>query len=257
MRDASVGFQCPSCIAEGKKSVRSARTMAGGVVSSNVGRVSTILIGINVAVYVLQLATGGFDGVVFRQGAMLAETRFAQDGTQLTGVADGAAWRLLTAAFLHGGLLHLAFNMYALYLFGPYVEKALGAWRFVVAYLTMAVFSSVVVYVLSPAGTPTVGASGAIFGLFALTLLLQVKAKVDVRGLLVLLGINAVLSLRANISWQGHLGGFVAGLVLGAAVAYSPKKYRQQAQIGAFVLLVVASAIAIWLRTATLTPLVR
>ena len=248
MRDASVGFQCPACITEGKKSVRSARTMAGGAVSTTVGTVSMILIGINVVAYLMQLATGGFDGGIFRQGAMLAETRFASDGTQLTGVVDGAWWRLLTAAFLHGGLLHLAFNMYALYLFGPYVEKALGTWRFVVAYLTMAVFSSVVVYVLSPAGTPTVGASGAIFGLFALTLVLQTKAKVDVRGLLVLLGINAVLSLRANISWQGHLGGFVAGLVLGAAVAYSPKKYRQHAQIGAFAALMIAAAVAIWLR---------
>lgn len=255
MRDASVGFQCPSCITEGKKSVRSARTMAGGAVSTNLGKASMVLIGINVVAFVMQLATGGFDGEVFRQGAMLAQTRFTQDGAQLTGVADGAWWRLLTAAFLHGGLLHLAFNMYALYLFGPYVEKALGTWRFVVAYLTMAVFSSVVVYVLSPAGTPTVGASGAIFGLFALTLVLQTKAKVDVRGLLVLLGINAVLSLRANISWQGHLGGFVAGLVLGAAVAYSPKKDRQLAQIGAFVLLMVGSAVAIWLRTdALLVP---
>lgn len=254
MRDASVGFQCPSCISEGKKSVRSARTVAGGVVSSTVGTVSLALIGMNVLAYVLQLATGGFDGGVFQQGAMLADTRFTQDGTQLTGVADGAWWRLLTAAFLHGGLLHLAFNMYALYLFGPYVERALGTWRYIVAYLTMAVFSSVVVYVLSPAGTPTVGASGAIFGLFALTLVLQTKAKVDVRGLLALLGINAVLSLRANISWQGHLGGFIAGLLLGAAVAYSPKKYRQQAQIGAFLVLAISASVALWLRTSALTP---
>lgn len=255
MRDASVGFQCPSCIDEGRKSVRSPRTLAGGLVSTNIGMVSMVLIGINVAAYVVQVATGGFDGAFFRQGAMLADTRFTQDGVELTGVADGAWWRLATAAFLHGGVLHLAFNMYALYLFGPYVERALGTWRFVVAYLTMAVFSSVVVYVLSPAGTPTVGASGAIFGLFALTLVLQLRAQVDVRGLLILLGINAVLSLRANISWQGHLGGFLAGLVLGAAVAYSPKKYRQTAQIGAFALLAVGAVIAVWLRTAALTSL--
>lgn len=252
MRDASVGFQCPDCIAKGRASVRSARTMAGGLVSSNVGKVSMVLIAINVAAYVAQLATGDRDGEIFRQGAMLADTRFTTDGQQLTGVADGGWWRLLTSAFLHSGLLHLAFNMYALYLFGPFVEKALGTWRFIAAYVSMAIFGSVVVYVLSPAGTITVGASGAIFGLFALALVLQLKAKVDVTGLLVLLGINVVLSLRANISWQGHLGGFLAGLVLGVAVAYSPKRWRQWAQIGAFALLLVVAVVALATRTVQL-----
>jgi len=249
MRDASVGFQCPSCISEGKKSVRSARTMAGGLVSTNVGKVSMVLIGINVAAYVVQLATGGRDGEVFRQGAMVGGSVLFQDATIATGVADGAWWRPLTSAFLHLNLLHLAFNMYALYLFGPFVEKALGTWRFIVAYLTMAIVASAFVYVLSDPRSLTVGASGAIFGLFALALVLQLKAKIDVTGLLVLLGINAVLSLRANISWQGHLGGFIAGLVIAAAVAYPPKPYRQHAQIAAFVVLVVGSALALWLRT--------
>ncbi len=253
MRDASVGFQCPSCIDEGRKSVRQPRTMAGGLVSTTVGRVSVVLIGINVAAYVLQLATGGGDGEVFRQGAMISQTGTMADGEVLTGVADGGWWRLLTSAFLHSGTLHLAFNMYALYLFGPFVEKALGTWRFVVAYLTMALVASVFVYVLSDPRVITVGASGAIFGLFALALVLQLKAKVDVTGLLVLLGINVVLSLRANISWQGHLGGFLAGLVLAGAVAYVPRPRRQLAQIGVVVLLVVGSAVAIWWRTGALS----
>ena len=253
MRDAAVGFQCPSCIAEGKKSVRSARTMAGGLVSSDVGRVSMVLIGINVAAFFAQLATGDRDGEVFRQGAMLTSSGITPDGQELRGVSDGAVWRLLTAAFLHSGLLHLAFNMYALYLFGPFVERALGAWRFVVAYLTMAIVSSVFVYVLSNPGGFTVGASGAIFGLFALALVFQLKAKVDVTGLLVLLALNALLSTRGNISWQGHLGGFVAGLVIAAAVAYSPKPLRQQAQIATMVLLVGGSIAAIVLRTASLS----
>ena len=252
MRDASVGFQCPSCVTEGAKSVRSARTMAGGLVSSDVGRVSMVLIGINVAVFLAQLATGDRDGEVFRQGAMLGRSGITADGQQRTGVADGAWWRLVTSAFLHGGLLHLAFNMYALYLFGPFVEKALGTWRFVVAYLTMAVVASAFVYTLSDPGGFTVGASGAIFGLFALALVLQLKAKVDVTGLLVLLAINALLSTRGNISWQGHLGGFVAGLVIAAAVAYSPKSLRQPAQIAAAVLLLGGSVLAILVRTSVL-----
>ncbi len=110
-------------------------------------------------------------------------------------------------------MLHIAFNMYALYLFGPFVERALGTWRFIAAYLTMAVVSSVFVYcALEPRGTLTIGASGAIFGLFGMALVLLLKAKQDVRSLLVLLAINAFISTQGNISWQGHLGGFIVGV---------------------------------------------
>ena len=106
--------------------------------------------------------------------------------------------------------------MYALYLFGPYVERSLGTTRFVVAYVTMAVASSVFVYWLTEPDVATIGASGAVFGLFGLALVLLIRTRQDVRGLLVLLAINAFISLQGNISWQGHLGGFVTGALLGA-----------------------------------------
>ena len=255
MNDAAVGFHCPSCVAEGRKSVRSARTLAGGLVSTNVGAVSTTLIAINVVAFVAQLATGDRDGEIFRQGAMIAESGpFDAGGPVYLGVSDGGWWRLLTSAFLHLGFLHLAFNMYALYLFGPYVERALGTWRFIVAYLTMAVVASVFVYVLSEPRTSTVGASGAVFGLFAIALVLMVRARQDVNFLLILLAINAVLSFRPGVSWQGHLGGFIAGLVIASAIAYPPKQYRQYAQAAAILVLVVGSVAALVLRTAALTP---
>ena len=219
MQEASVGFQCPSCVAEGAKTVRSARTIAGGKVSGREGIVSMTLMGINVAAYVLQVATGGNGGSIFQNGAMQGYV-----------VADGDYWRLLTAAFLHTSVLHIAFNMYALYLFGPFVERALGTARFIAAYLTMAIFSSVFVYVLSNPGVATIGASGAVFGLFGMALILLLKAKQDVRQLLVLLVINAVISTQGNISWQGHLGGFISGIILGAAVAYAPRERRQVVQ---------------------------
>ncbi len=253
MNDASVGFQCPECVKEGAKSVRAPRTMAGGRLSADTGRVTLGLIAVNVVVFLLQLATGDSDGVVFREGAMLGGTAATLDGDVLTGVADGGYWRLVTAAFLHAGVLHLAFNMIALYLFGPFVERALGAARFLVAYLAMAVVSSVFVYVLTPPFTPTVGASGAVFGLIAFALVLLVKARQDVSQLLVLLAINVALSFRDGVSWQGHLGGFVAGFVLAASVAYVPRERRQAAQVGVLALLAVASVVAVVLRTAALT----
>ncbi|WP_200955009.1 rhomboid family intramembrane serine protease [Aeromicrobium sp. Root236] len=253
MNDASVGFQCPSCIAEGAKSVRAPRTMAGGLVSSNVGTVSLALIGVNVAAYLLTRATGGTDGSVFQHGAMLAESRFNLDGELLKGVSDGAYWRLLTSAFLHENILHIAFNMYALYLFGPFVEQALGRVRFIAAYLTMSVGASAFVYWLSDPGTLTIGASGAIFGLFGMALILLLKAKQDVTTLLVLLGINAFLSTQGNISWQGHLGGFVFGCLLGVVFAYAPRERRSQVQALAMVAVWIGIIVAVVLRTQQLT----
>jgi len=241
MRDASVGFHCPSCVAEGAKSVRAARTIAGGAVSAYDGLVTKVLIGLNVAAYVLQLATDDRSGSVFQRGAM-----------QSFAVADGDFWRLLTAAFLHGSVLHIAFNMYALYLFGPFAEKALGTVRFIAAYLTAALVSSVFVYWLEKPEVATIGASGAVFGLFGLVLLLLLKAKQDVTTLIILLAINAVISLQGNISWQGHLGGFVAGCVLGAAFAYAPRDRKQLVQVIVFGVVWVAMIVAVIIRTGQL-----
>jgi membrane associated rhomboid family serine protease len=241
MRDASVGFHCPECVAEGRRTVRQARTMAGGVVPAREGAVSMALIGINVVAFVLQLATEGRENSIFQLGAM-----------QGFAVADGDYWRLLTAAFLHAGFLHIAFNMYALYLFGPFVERALGTSRFVGAYLTMAIASSVFVYWLTPPQVVTIGASGAVFGLFGMALLLLIRAGRDVRTLLVLLAINAVISLQGNISWQGHLGGFVTGALLGAAIAYSPRERRPQVLLLAYALVWVAIMAGDLVRTAQL-----
>jgi membrane associated rhomboid family serine protease len=241
MRDAAVGFQCPECIVEGSKSVRAPRTIAGGAISMRAGAVSMGLLGINVVVFVLQMATEGNVNSVFQLGAM-----------QGFAVADGDYWRLLTAAFLHAGFLHIAFNMYALYLFGPFVERALGTSRFVIAYLTMAVSSSVFVYWLTEPQVATIGASGAVFGLFGLALVLLIRTRQDVRGLLVLLAINAFISLQGNISWQGHLGGFVTGVLLGLALAYAPRERRSLFQLAAFGLTWIAIVVAVVARTAQL-----
>jgi membrane associated rhomboid family serine protease len=242
MRDASVGFHCPECVAEGRRTVRQPRTMAGGAVSAREGSVTMALLGINVVAFVLQLATEGSDNSIFQLGAM-----------QGFAVAEGDYWRLLTAAFLHAGFLHIAFNMYALYLFGPFVEHALGSSRFIGAYLTMAIASSVFVYWLTEPNVVTIGASGAVFGLFGMALILLIRAGRDVRTLLVLLAINAVISLQGNISWQGHLGGFVTGVVLGAAIAYSPRERRPQVLMLAYGLVWIAIAVAVVARTAQLT----
>lgn len=251
MHEAAVGFQCPECVRAGQ--VRQPKTIAGAALTSRLGRISLALIAINVVVFIAQLATGGTDSALFRRGAMLGLTAFdPSSGELLRGVADGAYWRLVTSAFLHSGILHIAFNMYALYLFGPFVERILGTTRFILAYLTMAVISSVFVYWLSDPLAVTIGASGAIFGLFGMALILLIRARQDVRMLLMLLAINAVISLQGNISWQGHLGGFAAGVILGAVFAYVPRGQRTLWQIATFTILWLGTVIAVVARSAAL-----
>lgn len=240
MRDASVGFQCPACVAEGAKTVRQPRTIAGGAIPTDVGRASIVLIAINVVAFLAQLATASREVSVGDLGTMAP-----------VAVAQGEYWRLLTGEFLHGGPLHLLLNMLALYWFGPFAERALGTGRFVASYLTMAVAASTFVYVLS--GGNTVGASGAVFGLFGLALVLLVKAGQDVRSLLVLLALNGVISLQAGISWQAHLGGFLTGLVLGLVFAYAPRQSRTAWQVAAFAGIWILIIAAVALHTVTLT----
>lgn len=251
MRDASVGFQCPSCVAEGAATIRRPRTSAGGRISSRPGAVTLTIIGLNVAVFVLtdllRIST------INTAGFMIAGS-VVDDGRVFPGVVDGGYWRMLTSAFLHNGPTHLLFNMMALYLFGTFVESKLGTIRYVAAYLTMAVGSSVFVYWLSGPFQPTVGASGAVFGLLGLALMLLLKAREDVRGLLVLLAINGAISvLVPQISWQGHLGGFLVGLVLGSVFAWAPAQRRQAAQVAMWVVVWIAIVGATMLRTLALT----
>ncbi|WP_286930753.1 MULTISPECIES: rhomboid family intramembrane serine protease [Aeromicrobium] len=242
MREASVGFQCPECVKSGQAAVRQPRTLAGGAISTNAAAITMAIIAINVAAQVAVVATGGVrnpsNSEFFRWGWL--------SGIE---VADGQYWRLLTAAFLHGGWLHLAFNMYALYLFGPFVEQTLGRVRFVITYLTLAIGSSVLVYLLEDPLTPTIGASGAVFGLFGLALVFLIRTRQNITGMLILLAINGFISLQEGISWQGHLGGFITGVLLGLMFAYAPRERRTLIQVVTFVALWAVFVAAIAWRT--------
>lgn len=253
MRPASVGFHCPECVDEAGRTVRQARTRAGGAVPNRPGIVTWTLLGLNVLAFLPAIVGGAVAATEYAYGTLLgASTLFPGTGL-VPGVADGAYWRLLTSAFLHDGYLHIAFNMYALVLFGPMLERLLGSWRFLALYLVCALSGSVVAYWLTSPNTPTLGASGAIFGLFGAALVLLYQRGQDVTFLLLLLAVNVVLSFRGGISWQGHFGGLAAGLLIGAVVAYAPRARRNQAQIGVYALLTAGLVAAILARTAVLT----
>jgi len=268
MRDASVGFQCPDCVAEGRRTTRQARTAYGGVRHATSGLVSKILIAINAAVWALIVATGGnssvwVDRLSLRPKGVCAAGRQAFDvshaqctaggGTWLPGVSDGAWWQPLTSMFTHTAPLHIGFNMLALWILGPQLEMVLGRARFLALYLISGLVGSAAVYWLSPEFTPTLGASGSIFGLMAALLVVALKQHADVSQLLVWIGINVALTFfGTGISWQGHLGGFFGGLVLAGILVYSPREHRTGWQVAGFAGVTVLALLAIALRTAAL-----
>jgi membrane associated rhomboid family serine protease len=147
--------------------------------------------------------------------------RFAQINAL---VAAGEWWRILTVVLLHGSLTHILFNMWALWVLGPQIERGVGTWPFVSVFLASAAVGGAFSFYLGDLSDVGVGASGAIFGLFGIWLswALHRRNTVQGRALLAQLGflllINAALPLVfRNISWQAHLGGLIAGFLIGEA----------------------------------------
>jgi len=204
MRFAPVGIRCPEHAGEAQgakrvvQRVQAQRTRSPGWIAKG-------LVGVNVGIYLLQLAQGApvsaNAGSIFFHGAL-----FGPD------VADGDWWRLITAAFLHYGPIHLAMNMIALWLFGPALESALGATRFVLLYLAAGLAGSAGALLMTPEAV-TVGASGAIYGLFGAILVLERQGTYVFGGSVIpLLVINFAFTLFIpGISKGGHIGGFVGG----------------------------------------------
>jgi membrane associated rhomboid family serine protease len=253
MNSASVGFQCPECVRSGAKTVRKPRTMAGGLMPTQVGQVTRLLIALNVVAYVVQQVSGDFTE---RFALLPTQALYATNGvsTVYDGVANGEYYRLITSAFLHASVLHILFNMYALFLVGPTVEAALGRLRFVALYLVSALGGSTMAYLLMPPRGLVVGASGAIFGLFGALFVVTRRMGSESSGVLGLIAINLVLSfVLPNISWEGHLGGLITGTAIAGAFAYAPRERRNLVQGAACVLALVVMVAAIAARTSALT----
>jgi membrane associated rhomboid family serine protease len=239
MRDAAVGHQCAECVSQGAKTVRQPQTAFGGRQRS-VPVVTYGLIAINVAMFVLQTASTKLQGELVLWSP---------------GVAQGDLYRLLSSAFLHYGITHLLFNMWALYVVGPPLEMWLGRLRFTALYVLSALGGSVLVYLLSSLTASTAGASGAVFGLFGASFVVGKRLNLDVRWVVGLIAINLAFTFviplisSQNISWQGHIGGLVTGAVVAAAYAYAPRQGRNLIQAVVTAALLVLFALLIWWRT--------
>ncbi|MBV2364288.1 rhomboid family intramembrane serine protease [Streptomonospora nanhaiensis] len=207
IREAPVGQHCPECVAEGRRGMRQARTVFGGRVADR-PLVTWVLLGLMGLGFVAQLAVPQLVGLLGMSGYYA--------------VVDGQWYRLLTAAFLHGGVMHLLFNGMALYVLGQQVETVLGHARYLALWVLSAVGGSVLSLLVVPQ-TMSVGASGAIFGLFGAVFVIGRRLRLDTRFVVGLLAVNLLITfLVPNISWTGHIGGLVTGLLLAAAYAYLP-----------------------------------
>jgi membrane associated rhomboid family serine protease len=159
-------------------------------------------------------------GMVSRNAYQQIFLRFSQINAA---VGVGEWWRLFTAAFLHSSLAHIVFNMWALLVFGPPLERQLGSLAFGAMCFASAVWGGAAAYLLTDPRSGLVGASGAIFGVFGVWLYASYLSRTtpmgqaQFRSLMTLLAINAFLSFAVpRISWQGHAGGLAAGVVITA-----------------------------------------
>ena len=240
---APVGFQCPECVAQAAATTRQATTPAGGTPIAR-PTVTYALIGVTVAVFLLQLAVG--------INAVAGDW-----GMWPVGVAIGGEWwRLVTSAFLHGSFLHIAFNMYVLFALGPTLERILGHGRYLVLYLLAALGGGVASYAFSDIRTVSVGASGAIFGLMGALVVAGRRLRYDITQVVILLGINVAIGFFApGVDWRAHLGGLVTGAVVAAIMVIPARRHRTAIQVTGLLAVVFAlAAIAAW-RTAQINEL--
>ncbi|MFE9494790.1 rhomboid family intramembrane serine protease [Streptomyces collinus] len=268
MREAAVGHQCVECVKEGARSVRQARTAFGGRISA-VPLVTYVLIGLNVLAYLAELARPSIVDRFGMLGAGLRGTDGAHylwqypydSSVRAEGLVGGEWERLLTGAFLHMppsegiGVLHIVMNMASLWTVGRVVETQLGRARYLALYLLSALGGSVLQLLIAP-DVLGVGASGAIFGLGAAYWIMGRRLGYDMRAVnRYMTGLLLWLVLSAGMtSWQGHLGGLLAGGAVTLAYAYAPRDGRRALiQTGVCVALLVVLLVLAWVEVADLT----
>ncbi len=144
---------------------------------------------------------------------------------QIHGVAEGEWWRLITAGFLHAGLMHLLFNCLALYTLGTPFEALYGRTRYAILLLISLVAGSYASITFNAENQVSVGASGAIFGLFGALLVVGRRLGADTRSTLTLLAINTAIAIAIpNIDWRAHLGGLAGGVVVATVYKLIPQR---------------------------------
>jgi membrane associated rhomboid family serine protease len=253
MTPAAVGLRCPdhSGKAQGVRRVRqvAARTSTG-YGSRRLNAVTVALITINVGVAVAELAiNGAFSGNwIFEHGALIGSVPFTD-----IGVAHGEWWRMVTSMFLHGGYLHLALNMYSLYYVGSILEIQIGRWQFLLLYFGSGIAGSAGAILWSPY-VPTVGASGAIFGILGALFILERRGSIATEGQiagLIVLNLVFTFALSSYISVGAHVGGLIGGVVL-MWVFHQIRRSATAYTVGATAAMIAASVVIAYAKARSL-----
>jgi membrane associated rhomboid family serine protease len=235
MTTTPVGMRCPECA--GQRTV--VKTLRSTVRRPEL---TIALIAINVVAFLAEghvSLTGSESGKVYEEGALFGSI----EGLPSLGVAHGQWWRVITSGFLHENVLHIAFNMYVLYVLGSLLEPALGRIRFGLIYAVSLLAGSFGALLVTP-HSPTVGASGAVFGIMG-------AAAVEVRarqiplmqsGVGSLILINLVISFTLpGISWGGHVGGLIGGTLAALAFQAAGRRRAESLALAACVVLAAAA----------------
>ena len=223
MIPAPVGHHCPTCVEEARREFSKGPGRRIAVANAKAVSATKVLVAIIVGVYILEVAAAGAGSLMTGPSA---QKLYDLGGAAGVGIAGGEYWRLFTAIFLHAGLVHLAFNCYALWVFGQVLEDELGRGRFLAIFFVTGLFASASSYAFEPSPFVVgVGASGAIFGVFGAFVAFNWRRRgtalgaARLRAAIGILVLNAVIAvgLAGAIDWRAHLGGFVSGLVAGFA----------------------------------------
>jgi membrane associated rhomboid family serine protease len=235
MTPTPVGMRCPEC-ARQRTPVRTIASLAGEPT------VTYILIGLNVAAFLAEAVSGGglgglsnnVGGTIYLHGALYGPLIAHQH----------EYWRLVTGGFLHANLIHIGFNMYLLYLLGQMIEPTLGHLRFAALYLAALLAGSFGALLVSP-DVPTVGASGAVFGLMGAAVVLMRARGINPMesgiGMLILFNL-AITFVVGGISIGGHIGGLIGGLIAGYAIDIGQRRRSDVLALGGCALIAVAAA---------------
>jgi membrane associated rhomboid family serine protease len=218
-----VGMRCPECARERTRVTR----MTPGI---HLGRAPAtyVLIAINVIAFIAEVGSGSgigtfsASGSIFRDGSLYGPA-----------VADGEWWRLITAGFLHAGLIHILFNMVALYILGSLLEPGIGTPRFLAVYFVSLLAGSFGALLLTP-DAHTVGASGAVFGLMSAAFIVArhrgVEQLAGQIGFYIIINIVFTIGV-SNISVGGHFGGLIGGALCALLIVFAERRVRRPVEL--------------------------
>ena len=228
-----VGMRCPECARE-RTQVRG----IGGGLRAGAAPATYALIALNVAAFVAELAGGG--AASFRGGGELIQDA----GLNGPAVADGEVWRIVTSGFLHAGFLHIAINMFALFILGRLLEPGIGTPRFLGVYFVSLFAGSFGALLLDPNET-TVGASGAIFGLMSAAFI--VARHRGMEQLASQIGFYVVLNVVFTFGWPGisvggHLGGLIGGGLAALVITSAERRPSRPLAIEALGMIAIGAA---------------